>query len=147
VNPARRTTRSSQTTRSTASMNEAWSMEEVGRCVKEKYICSLFGVERSKSFFAGESDYRFSGCLRLEPNRFDTGFYSRHRIHRRFSPVTNRHLAGYPAHSKDDMAGMSSVSPGTSVRVAAQSSSRSYYHTHLAFNISFLGTVGMAVCK
>ncbi len=128
-------------------MDETWSMEEMGKCIKEKHICSLFGIARSKSPFVGENYYRCRSGLCVEPNRFDTGLHSSHRIHRRSPSIATGHLASHQAHSKKYMAGMSGIGSETNARFTTQSSSCNDHNIHLASSNNWLCSVGLVVRK
>lgn len=126
-------------------MNEAWSIEEMGKCIEEKHICSLFSITRSKSPITGENFYRCRSGLCVEPNRSDTGLHSSHRIPGRSPSIATRHLDSHQAHSKKYMAGMSNIGSETNTRFTTQSSSCSYHNIHLASSNNWLYNVGLVV--
>jgi len=126
-------------------MNEKWSMEEMGTCIKNKYICSLSGSARPKGSDASKNNYRPGSSVCFEPDRFDTRFYSSHRLPGRPYFITIRDLVMHSPYTSRGVAGISGIGDEADVRTTSQSSRRYHNYHHLVFGNSSFHAV--AICQ
>ena len=127
------------------SMNEKWTMEEMGNCIKEKYICTLSSIARSKGFDTSKNSYRLSSSVCTEPDRFNTRFHSNNRVFRRFNSIAIRHLVEHSPYSSRRVARMPGISGGAIVRTTPQSSSCCRNYHNLVTGNGMSHTVGLAI--
>ena len=117
----------------------------MGSLSKKQYICHLSGIKRFQSPAPGKNHHRVSRGLCSESDRSYPRFYSSHRLSRRPSVITNRHLAGYPSYSPGCVEGMSGIGGGVSIGYASESSGSCGNCYNLAIGNRWLYALGMEI--
>ena len=115
----------------------------MGKCIKEKYICALSGIARSKGSDTSKNHYRLSSSICTESDRFNTRFHSDNRLPRRSHSITIRHLVVNSTYSSGGVAGMSGIGGRTNIRTSTQSSSCACNCLHLVFGNSWFRAVAV----
>ena len=122
-------------------------MEEMGKIIKDEYICPLSSFERPESPMAGESNYRIGGCLRIEPYRSNPRLHPRHWIPGRFAFFANRDLVSHSNDSRSGMERMQTISPASGYRATEKLESRSCHHIHLVYVDRCFPILGLALTQ
>ncbi len=128
-------------------MNEKWRMEEMGKLIKEEYLCSLSCIKRSKSADLGKNSYWGRSSLRPQPNRLNSRFHSCYRLFRRLATITPGCLVGDKVNPASSLERVSGISARTSIKYASQSQGCNCNYHYLDTGFSSLYDLGVAFCK
>ena len=124
-----------------------WSMEGMGKVIKEEYICPLPGFARPKSPLVGESNYCVGGCLRIESNRSNPRLHPSHWIPRRFTPFADRDLVSHSNDSRSGMGRMQAIGTASSYRTTEKLASWGCHNIHLGFVDRCFPILGLALSQ
>jgi hypothetical protein len=122
-------------------------MEEMGKIIKEKYMCPLSSIERSKSPGSHKNNYWLSSGLYTKSDRSNTRFYSSYWLSGRPIVIANRYLVSYTVNPKTGVERVSNSGCGTNIGYASQLSNCNCNYCNLGYSYSRFYVFAMAINK